>query len=141
MNQTRSEWLAFEVTLDKAGAEKHASDIKEVMGTTYDFTNMGENDDFKVNYGVFCEYFGSVERKLRALQRILPSALTSKVAETQYGESIIVGIVNALRDIRAEAEKLVGMVQATMGLEGQAVDETVKEQMILKTMEELREQG
>ena len=42
-------------------------------------------------------------------------------------------------ELRTKAEKLVGMVQATMGLEGCAVDDAMKEQMILKTMEDLRE--
>src|SRR5208282_6106105 len=91
---TRSERLRFRLCLDKARIEAHGDDIRTVLGG--DPPETVEGDTLRMTYEVGLHYFGNVETRLAAINRLLtiPDLINGvSLEELNYGQSVLVGVV------------------------------------------------
>lgn len=99
---TRIERLHFLLAMDKQQAETHIADIHTILGNQ-DLPELQEDDTFKITYDVWLSYFGIVETKLAAINRLLDvPGLVRKVSldDLQQGYSILVNIVRQIETLQ-----------------------------------------
>lgn len=97
---TRTELLSLKVELDYAGTQRHLQSLKVLMPV---MPSIKAGDTLKVNYYLFCHYFGDVEAKLREMNRLIEdeaAIVNCGTEELFYAESLIVNIVCRMRDIQ-----------------------------------------
>ena len=70
---TRSERLRFDLRLDKSQVDANQDDVCAVLGTSLDYPldRITEGDTLRLGYEVGLHYFGDVEKRLAAMNRIL----------------------------------------------------------------------
>lgn len=99
---TRTEKLQFNLELDYAQSTRHHDNVKVVMGGNMPVVSDG--DTLRVKYDVHCQYFGEVVERLTAIREILtdPSVIfKAELGELEHGESLIVSVVDRLREVQA----------------------------------------
>lgn len=98
----RTEKIVIKMTLDKARAEKH----KDALGVLPIVApKMNEGDELKASYTFNCNYLGNVAGCLRAVLDIVrDKGVVSQVEinELKHGESLILEIGAALKDLQRE---------------------------------------
>ena len=102
--RTLTERLHFDLRLDKTMVEAHAADIRLVSGVEIP-KMLVEGDTYHVTYDVWLTYFGAVEARLRAMNRLLTEPeLVKQVSldELNRGESLFVGIVQQIEALKAK---------------------------------------
>src|SRR5271157_1283177 len=101
--RTRTENLRFDLYLDKTLADTHAADIELITSTKRE--SMVEGDTYHVAYELQLSYFGTVEKRLEAMNRLLSSPeIVKQVAlkELTHGQSLFVGIVQQIEAMKAK---------------------------------------
>ena len=103
--RTRTERLHFDLCLDKTLADTHAADIELITGVKQ--IPMVEGDTYHVTYDVHLSYFGAVEKRLEAVNRLLNSPELVKqvtLEELTRGQSLFVGIIQQIEAIKAKLQ-------------------------------------
>jgi hypothetical protein len=103
--RTLTERLHFDLRLDKTLTEAHADDIELITGVKS--MTMLEGDTYHVTYDVWLSYFGAVEVRLRALNRLLTEPESVKqvsLEELTRGESLFVGIIQQIEALKAKLQ-------------------------------------
>jgi hypothetical protein len=103
--RTRTERLHFDLCLDKTLADTHAADIELITGVKQ--IPMVEGDTYHVTYDVHLSYFGAVEKRLEAMNRLLTSPeLVKQVSleELNHGQSLFVGIIQQIEAMKAKLQ-------------------------------------
>ena len=105
MNRTRTERLHFDLWLDKSLADAHKEDIQLITGVEAPI--MVEGDTQHVTYDVWLSYFGEVESRLGAMNRLLTEPeLVKQVSleELTHGQSLFVGIIQQIEALKAKLQ-------------------------------------
>ncbi len=100
---TRVEHLSIVLSLDKTQADAYRTDISIVLGDSPPVCC--EGDTLKLNYYFDCAYYGSIERKLAAINRLLDVpglAVSANIEELRKGHSILVSIVQQIASLTAK---------------------------------------
>jgi len=105
MTATRTERVRILLTLDKSAADAHEADVRTVISTGP--PAIIEGGVLKVNYAFWIEYFGSVERRLEAVNRLLldPAViLDADLEELSTGRCLIAGVLKNIDAIHQKME-------------------------------------
>lgn len=107
---TREERLRIQIKLDRQKAQSHQDDVTKVMngnGGNWSMPNMGNEDVLNVNYTFSCLYLNRIDETLAAICRILDDSeivLSADINEFKHGESLLVNIVDKIRNIQNRLE-------------------------------------
>jgi len=102
-SMTRCEFLVFNLKLNKTAYDK-VIDALKVLGKT---VPMNENDSLNLEYQCYIDYFGQVEKNLRAISTILdtPGVIIDVDSNALIkGQILIYDVLKQLEEIKVKIE-------------------------------------
>jgi hypothetical protein len=104
---TRNEVVKIDFAFTPSQTNQHFHNLEALVGQNK-VPALCSGDTFKFSYRFTVDYFGQIEAALKAVAAILQDrtvGIEATVSEFSYGESLILKVGAALRDVQIAMEK------------------------------------